>query len=111
MVMRVPRSAVPFTQETTIFGILLLAAKSALPQLSGQHIPGTADLRSIFFSANVECWLRFHSSELHVQEVLEGACFHYIVAAFTLTLDESILGYSLLCLDFTEKPLMPDMQK
>jgi hypothetical protein len=57
----------------------LLAAQSATPQLPGLNICSTGGLRNIFFPANLECWHRFLSCGLHEEEVLKGACFHYVV--------------------------------
>jgi hypothetical protein len=37
----------------------LVAAQSAMPQLSGLHVCSTGGLRNIFFPANLECWSRF----------------------------------------------------
>ena len=48
-----------------------------MPQPSAQHRCSTGGLHN-FFSANLECWRRFLSCELHKQEVLKGACVRRI---------------------------------
>ena len=58
----------------------LLAAQSAVPQLSCQHICSADGFRNIrILSKNLKFWRRFLSSEMHEQEVLKGACSHYVV--------------------------------
>ena len=74
-----PPLGCPTHTESNKISYSLLAAQSAMPQLSCLHICSIGGLRSILLLANLEYWHRFLSCGLHEQELMKGACFRYVV--------------------------------